>query len=57
MVALEPSINVIQIESTVNNVLMQPSSNMLDIETIFIWTDYYFLAPAQILPEHKEAGV
>lgn len=54
MVALEPSINAIQIESTVNNVLMQPSSNMLDIETILIWTDYYFLAPAQILPEHKE---
>lgn len=47
--------NVVQIESSINDVTIEPSNNNISIETILIWTDYYFLAPAQVLPEHKEA--
>lgn len=38
-----------------NNIILEQSKNSIVIETIYIWTDYYFLSPAQILPEHKES--
>jgi len=48
-------VNMVQIESSINDVTIEPSNNNISIETILIWTDYSFIAPAQILPEHKEA--
>ena len=38
-----------------NSVILEPSQNSITVETIYIWTDYYFLNAAQVLPEHKEA--
>lgn len=37
-----------------NSVIIEPSQNSVTVETMYIWTDYYFLSSAQILPEHKE---
>lgn len=46
--------NGIIIEPSANNVILEPSHNSITVETIYIWTDYYFLNAAQVLPEHKE---
>jgi len=37
-----------------NGIIIEPSANNVIVETIYIWTDYYFLNMAQVLPEHKE---
>ena len=47
--------NSVIIEQSHNSIQIEQSHNNIQIEALYIWTDYYFHSPAQILPEHKEA--
>lgn len=39
-----------------NSISVEPTKNSIQIETFYAWSDYYFLSPCQVLPEHKEVG-
>ena len=44
------------IESIQNSLILVPNNNQIAIESVDIYTVYYFLVPTQIIPDHEEVG-